>query len=300
MAVVTVVVAIIVAAPQEAGPRTADAQPSSAAWAATAPFGLRHVLGDATPRQGASRSGVAGAGGGAGPEAGPGGLVEPVTRPPHKLRGYRWPISKGRITSFYGERYGGFLVVDGRRLHEGLDIASYCGAPVRAAHAGTILAAGRDFARYTGFSDVLDPFYERLRRRDEMSSLPIVVVVEDGNGYRSVYAHLESATVKRGDRVRAGEIIGKEGDTGNATGCHLHYELIRMDGPWMRVAPERVRRDRYPRWVRERVDPLLVLSLSDPKAPRQAPGVTPSDGGPRTATADGTAGGVAGGDTRAP
>jgi murein DD-endopeptidase MepM/ murein hydrolase activator NlpD len=198
-----------------------------------------------------------------------------ATVEPEELTGYRWPKTVGRLTSFYDYRSTGFLVLDGRRIHEGIDIASFCGAAVRAAHRGTVLAAGRDFAHHVGFSDSLEPFYQRLRRRGEMNRLPITVVIDDGNGYRSVYAHLASASVKRGQTVKRGEVIGTEGATGNATGCHLHYELIRMDGPWMRVAPDRVRRERYPAWVRERVDPLRVLSLDDPKAPRRVPGVVP-------------------------
>src|SRR5690606_24074234 len=141
---------------------------------------------------------------------------------------------------------------------EGLDMASFCGDDVYAAHAGEVVASGRRFYHAMGFSDSLDPFYARLERRGSITDLPIAVVIDDGNGYRSVYVHLSEASVKVGQRVKAGQRIGAQGDTGNASGCHLHYELIRMDGPWMAVAKERVRQDRYPPFVRERVDPLRV------------------------------------------
>ena len=52
------------------------------------------------------------------------------------------------------------------------------------------------------------------------------MVIDDGNGYRSIYAHLGRAAVEKGDLVRAGDLIGWEGASGNATGCHLHYALF--------------------------------------------------------------------------
>lgn len=198
----------------------------------------------------------------------------PLSARPEELTGYRWPIRRqGRITSFYDHRDEGFLAIDGERFHEGLDMTTTCGDPVWAAHTGTVLAAGRRFGPFVGFSESLDPFYRRLQRTGSMNDLPIVVVIDDGNGYRSAYVHLRDATVRPGQRVRAGQVVGHIGDTGNASGCHLHYELIRMDGPWMAVARQRVKEDGYPRMVRERVDPLRVLSLRDKDAPRVTPGL---------------------------
>jgi murein DD-endopeptidase MepM/ murein hydrolase activator NlpD len=117
--------------------------------------------------------------------------------------------------------------------------------------------------------------------------LPIVVVVDDGNGYRSVYVHLASASVKAGQHVAAGKTaLGREGRTGDATGCHLHYELIRTDGAFIPVAPQEVATWHYPPFVRERVDPLLVLDPLAPNAARQVPGNDPprvSPSGPTNA-----------------
>ena len=199
----------------------------------------------------------------------------PVSAEPEDLTGYRWPLSLARMTSFFAPRDSGFLIVDGAPIHQGLDTATFCGDQIRAAHEGTVLAAGRRFNQAMGFVEAPDAFEARIDRRGLRSLLPIVVVVDDGNGYRSVYVHLSEATVARGDRVRAGQVIGLEGDTGNSTGCHLHYELIRMDGPWVRVARQYVKDERYPAWQRERIDPLRVFSLDDRRAPTFVPGIEP-------------------------
>jgi murein DD-endopeptidase MepM/ murein hydrolase activator NlpD len=208
--------------------------------------------------------------------------TEPATKNPEQLNGYRWPIRRsGRITSFFDYRDEGFLSVNGKRVHEGLDMTTDCGDEIWAAHSGKVLAAGRRFGPFMGFNASLDAFYQRLQRKGSMSDLPIVVVIDDGNGYRSAYVHLESASVEPGDRVKAGQVIGRMGKTGNASGCHLHYELIRMDGGWMQVAKQRVKEDRYPTAVRERIDPLRVLSLRDKNAPHVTPGLVKPKNPPR-------------------
>lgn len=201
---------------------------------------------------------------------------------PERLTGYRWPIQRaGRISAFFDYRDSGFLSVGGKRIHEGLDMTTSCGDRVWAAHAGTVLAAGRRFGPFVGFNDSLDAFYRRLEKKGRMSDLPIVVVVDDGNGYRSAYVHLMDVTVKAGQRVKAGQLLGHMGETGNASGCHLHYELIRMDGGWMNVSRERVKADHYPTQVRERIDPLRVLSLRDRSAPHVTPGLIRPKNPPR-------------------
>lgn len=207
---------------------------------------------------------------------------EATSKAPEKLTGYRWPVQrKARIMSFFDWRDQGFLAIDGKRFHEGLDVTTYCGDTVWAAHAGTVLAAGRRFGPYMGFNEPLDDFYRRLDKKGRMGDLPIVVVIDDGNGYRSAYVHLKETSVRPGQRVKAGQTIGLMGDTGNANGCHLHYELIRMDGAWMTVARQRVKEDGYPRLVRERIDPLRVLSLRDKDAARLVPGISRPKDPPR-------------------
>ena len=57
------------------------------------------------------------------------------------------------------------------------------------------------------------------------------IVVDHGNGFRAIYAHLSKALVKRGQKIKTGQHIGEAGSTGNSTGPHLHFEV--------RVAPFR-------------------------------------------------------------
>ncbi len=205
------------------------------------------------------------------------GQKPPTTAPtsvePEQLIGYTWPLYQGRITGFFGPHDDGFLVVDGQRIHPGLDTTTFCGDTVRAAHTGIVVAAGRRFGREVGFGGDLDMFYKQIARRHSMGRQPIVVVVDDGNGYRSMYVHLAEALVKVGDRVRRRQAIGLEGQTGNANGCHVHYELVRMDGTWMRVAGNLVKGYGYPAWERQRVDPLRVLDLRNKRAGRLVPGI---------------------------
>ena len=200
----------------------------------------------------------------------------PSSLPPERLGGYRWPVRDGRVTTWFAPTDGGFVVIDGERVHDGIDIATFCGDTVRAAHAGTVLYGGRRYEAYLGYDERPTAFYElAAKKKLGPSAFPIVVVVDDGNGYRSFYVHLSRTLVREGDHVSAGQPIGREGATGHATGCHLHYGLIRMDGSWLPVAPDLVRRWHYPARLRERIDPLRVLSLYDEYRPRQLPGVPP-------------------------
>jgi murein DD-endopeptidase MepM/ murein hydrolase activator NlpD len=202
-----------------------------------------------------------------------GGAARPTSLEPEQLTGYKWPLRGARVTSFFEPRDDGTLVIDGKRTHEGLDLATFCGDTVRAAHAGTVVASGRRFDPEMGFNGSLDAFYQVMKNK--MYELPIVVIIDDGNGYRSIYAHLGVASVKVGDTVKAGDQLGYEGASGNASGCHLHYELFRTDGPWMQLAPDLVKQFHYPPEERERIDPFRVLHMDEPGHPRFMPGVDP-------------------------
>jgi murein DD-endopeptidase MepM/ murein hydrolase activator NlpD len=193
----------------------------------------------------------------------------PRSADPGDLTGYVWPVRNARLTSHFAPRepaLGGFVLINGQAYHDGTDLATRCGDEVLAAHDGAVLYAGRNFDPYLGYQGDASAIYARLEQIGRTNSQPIVVVIDDGNGYRSVYVHLQRADVEAGDVVDAGEVIGLQGATGFATGCHLHYTLIRMDGAWQQVVP-RLYRFGYPELVRERINPVDVLAWDDEFAP---------------------------------
>lgn len=104
-----------------------------------------------------------------------------------------WPVS-GAILSGYGMRWG--------RMHTGLDIGAGYGAAVAAAGSGTVIQAGW----HGGYGRTVE--------------------IDHGDGVVTRYAHLSSVEVGIGEVVRRGQIVGQVGSSGNATGPHLHFEVI--------------------------------------------------------------------------
>lgn len=193
--------------------------------------------------------------------------VRTAPMPLEELTGYRWPL-KGRLTLGFEHSAWGSRLVDGERFHDGIDIATSCGDRIRAAHSGVVLAAGRHFDDHVGWIGDLGPYYKRLDKKDLWNTLPIAVVIDDGNGYRSIYAHFSKVRVKVGQKVRAGQPIGWEGDTGRASGCHLHYGLFSpYETSRMGLHPDTVKRMKLPRWEIARVNPLLVLPYREGISP---------------------------------
>lgn len=109
-----------------------------------------------------------------------------------------WP-ARGFLASGFGVRLSPFT--DTKVFHQGLDIGAAKGNPARAAAAGKVVRSG------------FESLYGNL------------VVIDHGNGYRTLYAHLSERSVAKGDIVRRGDEIGKVGTTGRTTGPHLHYEV---------------------------------------------------------------------------
>lgn len=115
------------------------------------------------------------------------------------LAGFQWP-AEGRISGVYGSQR--ILNGNPRAPHYGTDIAAPIGTRVRA------VAAGRVAFVHPGM------FFNGK-----------TVLLDHGLGLRSVYIHLSETTVSAGDRVAAGDVIGAIGQTGRATGPHLHFAL---------------------------------------------------------------------------
>lgn len=114
-----------------------------------------------------------------------------------------WPVN-GPITSGFGPRWGGF--------HNGIDIAAPMYTPVRAAAAGQVVTVGKPYLAY--------------------GDTATVVIVAHGSNFSSLYGHLDdsrSPTVRVGQRVTAGTVIGYNGMTGWTTGPHVHFMTI-VDG----------------------------------------------------------------------
>ena len=108
--------------------------------------------------------------------------------------------ARGWITSGYGYRISPFT--SRREFHKGIDIYARLGAPIFAPADGIVIASSRD-ASYGNFVKI--------------RHLPGII---------TKYAHNQVNLVRRGQRVRRGELIAKIGTTGRATAPHLHYEVI--------------------------------------------------------------------------
>jgi murein DD-endopeptidase MepM/ murein hydrolase activator NlpD len=184
----------------------------------------------------------------------------PKVPPVESLTGYVWPIAHPRLTLPFGPTPWGTHIVDGERFHDGIDLATFCGDRIVAAHAGSVLAASRHFDQQLGWIGSLQPYFSRLDAKGLWATLPIVVVIDDGDGYRSVYAHFERIVVRVGQQVHAGQLLGYEGATGHASGCHLHYGLFSpVETATFRTRPDVARRMKLPAAEIARVDPQLVL-----------------------------------------
>ncbi|MBR4150801.1 MAG: peptidoglycan DD-metalloendopeptidase family protein [Firmicutes bacterium] len=111
---------------------------------------------------------------------------------------------EGRVTTEFGlYRYTEYTDGTSRKMvrHTGVDIASPEGTPVPASNAGKVVFAGDVII--TGGT----------------------IVIDHGGGLKSYYFHLSSVDCRTGDVVGKGDVIGKVGSTGYATGPHLHFEL---------------------------------------------------------------------------
>jgi lipoprotein NlpD len=112
----------------------------------------------------------------------------------------RWPLARPILTSLFGRRWG--------RDHEGIDMKAPTGTPVLAAADGEVLYAG-----------------------DKVRGYGNMVVLQHAGDLLTVYAHNSLLLVHVGDRITAGQEISRVGETGHATGPHLHFEVRRKQEP---------------------------------------------------------------------
>jgi len=132
-------------------------------------------------------------------------------------RGFRWPETAPTITQEWGPTdfvlepsytYNGIYYP---HFHTGIDMASGCGSPIVAAGTGVVAASGQPLWPWdSGYG----------------------VMIDHGGGIMTQYWHLQPRViVQPGQLVTIGQVIGYEGSTGNATGCHLHF-AVNDNGVW--------------------------------------------------------------------
>ncbi|MBN8194103.1 M23 family metallopeptidase [Bacillus sp. NTK074B] len=109
---------------------------------------------------------------------------------------FAWPTNGGYISSKQGPRWG--------KMHKGIDIARPSDRTIKSVDNGRVVSAGWDDGGYGN-----------------------KVVIDHGNGYKTIYAHLSSISVSAGQTVERGQKLGIMGETGEATGVHLHIEVYK-------------------------------------------------------------------------
>lgn len=113
------------------------------------------------------------------------------------------PLARGRISDLFGKRIDPFI----RKIrhHNGIDISAPRGTDVYAPAAGIVELVKKRYRLNRGYGRV--------------------IIINHGKGLKTLYGHLHKIFVKPGQRVERWEVIGQVGDTGRATGPHLHYEV---------------------------------------------------------------------------
>lgn len=104
---------------------------------------------------------------------------------------FRWPTTTSGISQYFAW------------YHPGLDLPNRSAPPVVAADGGTVVVAG--WPDNYGYGNR--------------------VIIDHGNGYKTLYAHLSNVYVSTGQKVSQGQVIGQMGTTGRSTGIHLHFEI---------------------------------------------------------------------------
>lgn len=120
--------------------------------------------------------------------------TKPQTVPARSASKFTWPV-RGTILSHYGAKSGGLY-------NDGINISAAAGATVVAAENGVVAYAG-----------------------NEVRGMGNLIIIQHADGWMTVYAHLNSMSVRRGARVNVGQKIGTVGQTGKVTKPQLHFEI---------------------------------------------------------------------------
>ncbi len=112
------------------------------------------------------------------------------------------PQDETRLSSGFGERMHPIYKIG--KAHLGLDFTSPVGTPIHATGDATVEFAGYNSSGYGNH-----------------------VILNHGYGYQTLYGHMSKVLVRRGQKVKRGDIIGEVGSTGLSSGPHLHYEVIK-------------------------------------------------------------------------
>ena len=123
------------------------------------------------------------------------GQVAPVQLP-GQTSDFIWPLNEIDVSSDFGYRHGD--------QHNGIDLRAPRGTEIYASAPGRVIFSGRKNG------------YGRM------------VVIRHGNGIETVYAHNDQNIAKVGQRVKQGQLVGRVGKSGNATGYHVHFEFRRQ------------------------------------------------------------------------
>lgn len=109
------------------------------------------------------------------------------------------PECGSRVTSHYGKRK--HPVTKKYKFHAGIDLCGKVAAPIFASATGHVTFAGKR----NGYGNIVE--------------------ISHGSGVKTKYAHLKNISVKRGQKVSRGQVIGRQGRTGKVTNEHLHFEI---------------------------------------------------------------------------
>jgi murein DD-endopeptidase MepM/ murein hydrolase activator NlpD len=134
------------------------------------------------------------------------GACDPVSGGAVGFGSFIWPANNHSLSGY-----------DYSEVHRGIDIAGNTGEAVYATDAGVIVYAGWNNYGY-GY----------------------MIMIDHGNGFQSLYAHLSALNVGCGQSVGQGDVIGAIGSTGNSSGSHLHFEILSGSGkinPWDVLPP---------------------------------------------------------------